>query len=166
MFQRISLIFIALTLLCLTSCNQDKTIQFRAALVYGNGVQPVARTKFYLLKEDSKAITAKENAKGKKGNIFYSPFTERLFKATGDWKEGYTRGIQEDVIKDYVVATTTTDFEGNGKFENIPSGVYYIGGYTETRSADGVFWCYKVDTQTNKDIILLDQKNALEVEQQ
>ena len=48
-----------------------------------------------------------------------------------------------EAVKPYVLRTTTTDFEGNATFENVPAGEYYIYGVTETRGGFAV-WSYKV----------------------
>jgi Prealbumin-like fold domain len=135
---------IALALLSsLVGCNKNGTIPIKAAIVYKmGGSQPVARTKFYLLRED---ITT---------------------KVKGSWysTRSGSVGILEDRVKDYVVMTTTTDFEGNAKFENVPLGTYYIVGFTRIRSEYGfVVWNLKVDAKTDAETILIDQNNALEV---
>lgn len=150
-------------LLCLTACNQNKTIPIKAALVYKMGTQPVVRTKFYLLKKDLESLKNDEALKGK-GNVYLSPRSVEVIKQYSTVStENIKAGIAEDVIKDFIVATTTTDFEGNAKFENVPKGIYYIAGYSTTRSENGyVFWSVKVNTEQIKDTILLDQNNAFD----
>lgn len=146
-----SLVVGMLFLLCFTSCNQ-RTIQIKSALVYKVGVEPVARTKFYLLKEDLEVIGKEINM-----SVFVRPSHARFIT-------NLKPGIQEEDIKEYIVATTTTDFEGNGKFTGVPSGVYYIAGSTDTRSGDGyAVWSVKIDTEKDKDVILLDQNNAYDI---
>src|ERR1041384_665953 len=114
-------IFRFLILCCLISCNQDKTIQIKVGIVYKMGPQPVARTKFYLL---NKQLETK---------YFTPPRTVEIFKGTGAASK-VEPGIAEDLIKDRIVATTVTDFEGNAVFDNVPSGIYWIAGFARTRS--------------------------------
>lgn len=164
----IVLIVSTLVLTCLTSCNQTpkieapkvRTISLKAGLVYKLGVQPVARTKFYLLKDDLKSLN-EDKSKGIIGNPYLSPLSVKAL--TGVGIENLQVGINEDSIKNFIVVTTTTDFEGNGKFENIQPGIYYLSGFTRTRSEDGyALWSVKVDTEKDKETILLDQNNAFE----
>lgn len=135
-------VIVTTLVLFLTACNQNKTIPIKVALVYKMGAQPVARTKFYLLKKDLESLKDEETLKGK-GNIYLSPNSAKVLNSVnsefGYTIEGQTKkaGIAEDVIKDFIVATTTTDFEGNAKFENVPKGIYYIAGFTTTRSESG-----------------------------
>lgn len=158
-------VIITTLFLFLTACNQNKTIPIKAALVYKMGAQPVARTKFYLLKEDLEVI------KKKVDSAYHTP-SEISMRQRLDIELGGTgrygdleSGINENSIKEYVVATATTDFEGNAKFENVPVGTYFIAGYSSTRSKSGfVVWNAKIDAQTVNDVVLLDQNNALEVE--
>jgi hypothetical protein len=157
--------FFLLLLLFLTSCNQvakvetpkTRTISMKAGLVYKMGAQPVARTKFYLLKKDLKAI--EEEKKEELGHPYYTRIgAESINRITG---KQVSVGIDEDFIKDYIVARTTTDFEGNAKFENVPAGVYYVVGYAIPRNEnDFLLWNIKVDTEKDKEAIFLDQNNA------
>ncbi len=152
-------LIVVILFLFLSACNQNKTIPIKVALVYKMGAQPVARVKFYLLKEDLKVINDQE------GKIAYtSPSTASLFASLSDLS--IKAGIHEEDIKEFIVATTTTDFEGNAKFENISKGVYYIAGFTTTRSKSGyVVWSVKLDTDNIKETLLLDQNNALAAEE-
>lgn len=150
MTQKLTLTLFTLLLFCLVSCNLGRTIPIKVALVYKTGAQPVARTKFYLLNKDAELL----EKEGK--NIYVQPSHARYL-------ETLKAGIQEDEIKDYIVSTTTTDFEGNAKFTNVPAGTFYIVGFGTTRSETGfVVWSVKVDTENVKDTILLDQENAFE----
>jgi hypothetical protein len=164
----IAVIVITLFSLCLTSCNQNSTITInqnrtiiiKTALVYKMGTQPVARTKFYLLSKDLKILDEE------KKSAYYTPSFIKSVISNTDFGHLIKVGIQEDKIKDYIVATTTTDFEGNAKFENVPKGTYYIGGFTTTRSEDGyVVWSVKVDATNDTQTLLLDQNNAFKAEE-
>lgn len=151
-----------------TACNQNKTIPIKVALVYKMGAQPVARAKFYLLKKDLESLKDDETLK-RKGIVYLSPNGAEAINSVNS-QLGHTNaggtikaGIAEDVIRDFIVATAITDFEGNAKFENVPKGIYYIAGYTTTRSESGyAFWSVKTDTENVKDVILLDQDNAFD----
>ncbi len=57
------------------------------------------------------------------------------------------------------VKTLITDFEGAGKFEDVPMGKYYIFGITETRGSSAG-WDMPIDTNNVTDTIILDQNNA------
>lgn len=164
------LIFFSLLLISATSCNQQKsrTISFKAGLVYKMGAQPVSRANFYLLKEDLKSLKGENKNKKIVGNAYLSPRDAKAltetFNTVGVATREHKAGIDEDVIKDFIVAKTTTDFEGNGKFNDVPPGVYYLSGFTTTRSEYGyAFWSIKVDTEKDKDAILLDQNNAFDM---
>jgi hypothetical protein len=139
--------------------SSSKPISFRAALLYKIGApQPVARTKFYLLSKDLKVLDKDE----KVTPVFMSPSIARDMSQIIPNVE-HKIGIQEKNIKDYIVATTVTDFEGNAKFENVPPGVYSIVGFTTTRSEFGyVVWSVPVDSRNVPETILLDQNNAFE----
>lgn len=152
----IAVIVLTLLLFCLTSCNESlpksKTISIKAAIVYKSGVQPVSRTKFYLLKEELKSIRS----------AYIKPLSAKTLTEAG--ASNVKEGIQENKIKDSVVATTSTDFEGNAKFENIPSGTYYIAGYAPLRNENGyAVWSVKVEAENVKDVILLDQNNTFDI---
>lgn len=166
-FHALSLIIVLFLSVCLTACNQNRTVQIKAALLYKMGAaQPVARTKFYLLSEDLETIKKKANS------AYYTSSDVSILKSIdrdvgGEPRYGNIQsGINEDSIKEYIIATTTTDFEGNGKFENVPSGTYYIGGFTTTRSKDGyVVWSVKINSGNATEPILLDQNNAFKAEE-
>lgn len=146
----------------IASCGSgNKTIPIEAAIVYSyGGAQPVARTEFYLLRKDFLEL-------GKE--IGFLPVIDPLdAEARGKSGNPARAGVQVERIKDYIVMKATTDFSGKAQFENVPSGVYYIVGYAETRKQDSLYdsyriWNVRVDT-ANYDgkPILLDQKSALD----
>jgi hypothetical protein len=131
--------------------DENTKIPIKAGLLYKmGGARPVARTKLYLLKAEAKNL---DNS-----DLFISPMTA---SAVG-MGESYA-GIQEDRIKDYVVATTTTDFEGNAEFKNIPPRTYYIAAYTRMPSQFGyVVWKVEVNAKKDMETVFLDQNNALD----
>lgn len=149
----------------LASCNQNRIIPLKAALVYKMGPQPVARTKFYLLRAD----VTKEKFKHVDGEIGDSFFTSPGFArgmTQGDIP--VVSGLKEDSIKDFVIDSATTDFDGNTKFENVKPGTYWIVGYTEARAKDEcVVWNFKVEINATNpkgnEPIILDQNNAYKI---
>ncbi len=160
MRNKFFLITFALSLLIsMMACNTNKTITMKAALIYKVGAaQPVARKKFYLLKED---VSTKEK-------IFFT--TKGSAKAINDATPAgsslppLSDGINESNIKDYIVTTTETDFDGNAKFQNVPSGTFYIVGYTATREEFGyIVWNVKIDTTKSTETVFLDQNNAFKM---
>lgn len=156
---KICIIVITLLLFCVSSCNQNRTISIKAALVYKTGAQPVAREKFYLLTAAAQTVLENQDA-----GFFFSPSSIKFISKIDSTLTPKV-GIIEYKIKDYLVATATTDFEGNAKFENVPKGIYYIVGLATTRSESGcAVWKVTVDTENIKETILLDQNNAFKVE--
>lgn len=154
----------------------NNTIPIKAALVYKmGGAQPISRTKFYLLKEDLKVIAQKSGKKD--SDLYTTPYqasmmalaiemvnSGKMDKPELKGAKPPSIGIDEDSVKDYAVQSVTTDFEGNAKFENVPSGTYYIVGFATTRKeAEYVVWSVKVNTEQTKDTVLLDQENAYKV---
>src|SRR5437763_700144 len=155
------LVLIALLLfVSSTSCRQaeqrpiKRNIPIKAAIIYNlGGAQAVARENFYLLDKDAVQIW-KEAGLIKDEKMFWLEFSiDRLY---ADEKKP---SKFDQAIKSHIVNTTTTDFEGNATFENVPEGSYYIYGVTETRGGIAV-WSYKVSTNENK-TVLLDNKNAV-----
>ena len=141
----------------LVACNQNKTIPIKAAIIYKmGGAQPVARTKFYLLKEDLKVINDSKDKIGYRTPLLTKSLNLVLYRSV-------QAGIIEEGIREFIVQTTTTDFEGNGQFIDVPPGNYYIAGFTTTRSDSGyLVWSAKVDTEKNNETVLFDQNNAFD----
>jgi hypothetical protein len=163
MRNKFFLITFALSLLIsMMACNTNKTITMKAALIYKAGAaQPVARKKFYLLKED---VSTKERT------FFTSKSSAKAINDTtaatsaGSSLPPLSDGINESNIKDYIVTTTETDFDGNAKFQNVPSGTFYIVGYTTTREEFGyIVWNVKIDTTKSTETVFLDQNNAFKM---
>jgi hypothetical protein len=149
-----------LVLFSFTSCKQaelkpiKRNLPIKAAIIYSlGGAQPVARENFYLLDKDAIQIW-KEAGLVKDEKMLWLEFSiDRLY---ADEKKSSKFG---QAINPHIVNTTTTDFEGNAMFENVPEGSYYIYGVTETRGGIAV-WSYKISTNENK-AVLLDNKNAV-----
>lgn len=159
--SRFIVALMVVSVLITSSCNRT-TIQIHAAVVYKfDGAKPVARTKFYLL---TKSFDEFEKEKG------FAPYTSARSSARGkmiDDRLGMnndrTPGIDEVLLKETILSVVVTDFEGKAVFENVPNGVSYIAGYTETRKEnESLVWCVKVDTtKLDGKPLILDQNNAV-----
>ena len=182
---RIASTLVLSLLLLLASCQsklnpsfpKTNTVPFRAAFVDTNNsgrILPIARQDFYLLKEDLAKVL--QEKKMKTEDVVYSPYDrdsnirlkEMLIKDGKSAEEAQKVfpvkdefGIEEDKIKEYIVGKTKTDFEGNGKFENIPHGTYYMVGIGVANEAY-VIWNEKVDVSESTDKKLLDQKQKFD----
>jgi hypothetical protein len=147
----------------------ERNISIKVAIIYNfGGPQAVAREHFYLLNNDAnqlwKAAGLLNAEKLRVPGVTTKPFSEesvfRFYFSMDRLRVSEGKPSQfEDAVKPFIVKTVNTDFEGNATFENVPEGVYYIYGLTETRSGYAV-WSYKVSTQENK-TVLLDNKNAI-----
>lgn len=162
MFRSIIVLSSLLIYLCLGVGCKNSSMPVHAAIVYKTGgAQPVARTKFYLLKKNFEEIQ-KETG--------FPPYLSSRAVNAGKLidrnlgREDSMRepGIIELTIKDSIISTVVTDFDGKAVFENIPSGIFYIAGFSETRKpGESLIWCVKVDTSTlDGKPIILDQQNA------
>jgi hypothetical protein len=60
-------------------------------------------------------------------------------------------------LQSRAISTATTDFEGNGTFENISAGKYYLIGVTQTRGGIAI---WNLPVNTGDQTILVDQSNA------
>jgi predicted acylesterase/phospholipase RssA len=162
------LIISLLAFVSLTSCSkteqkiEQKPVEYKIPIKVGiiysmGGVQAVAREDFYLLNKD--ALQIWKEAGLLEGMKNEDEFMIRILlhdvTATKDKPSKF-----DETLKPYTVKTTTTDFEGNAAFENVPQGEYYIYGRTETRGGNAV-WNYKVSTNPENKTAILDNKNAI-----
>ena len=148
--MKLSVTIFAIVIL-LGACSFSKpTIKIKAAIVYTmGGAQPVARTTFYLTKDD--LLTLSRQA-GKKPDIGYWGL-----QCEYDTQVSGKPSNLERLVAPHAVSTVTTDFEGNGAFENITANKYYLIGATQTRKGVAI-WSLPVNT--GDETILLDQNNA------
>lgn len=146
----------------------NHSIHIKVAIIYNfGGAQAVAREHFYLLNKDARELWKDAgllNAEKLKVPAMTKPASEetvfRFYFSLDMLRVSEGKPSQfEDAIKPSIVETVNTDFEGNATFDNIPMGVYYLYGVTQTRSGYAV-WSYKVSTRENS-TVLLDNKNAL-----
>jgi hypothetical protein len=162
------LIISLLAFVSLTSCSkaeqkiEQKPIEYKIPIKVGiiysmGGAQAVAREDFYLLNKD--ALQIWKEAGLLEGMKNEDEFMIRILlhdvTATKDKPSKF-----DETLKPHIVKTTTTDFEGNAAFENVPQGEYYIYGRTETRGGNAV-WNYKVSTNPENKTTILDNKNAI-----
>ncbi len=149
--------------LCLSSClnksnetiKKNGTLPVKVAVIYGfGGAQPVAQGKFYLLDKDFDEIV---EAKGDSA-VLINIFDSALGKAPSG-------SILEEGIKEHIVASTTTDFEGNGSFENVLTGKYFLVGTTTTRAkSEYILWNLPIEIKADNQTLLLSQKNGTVME--
>ena len=129
------------------------SLPIKAAVIYNfGGPQPVAQDKFFLLSKDFDEI-AREPGKNER-DVLEQPISPTFWKPR-------PVGIVEDGIKPYIVSSTITDFEGNGKFENVPVGKYFLVGFTKTRKENEfLLWNLAVELKVENQTLLLSQTNA------
>jgi hypothetical protein len=171
-------LFILITLF-FGGCSFKNDLKIEAKIIYNmGGPQPVARQKFYLVSVDPMAIRGDDpKLKAKldklegdaKNALLFQSMLLPLLKAGIEEKtikEGKEKIFlnsfesSKDVWSDYLVAETTTDFDGKAVFKDVPNGEYWLVGQTETRAAF-TLWDLKIKTPINEEKLLLDQNNAL-----
>lgn len=126
------------------------TLRFKAAVITrGGNVIPAARGDFWLLDQDLREILAdKVTEKLKSGSV--------LDRATA-----YMLSQDFKLIEPHKIVKTTSDFEGNGAFTDIPPKTYWVYFYGSI-GVNYVLWSFKVDVKAGDNYVLLDQNNALE----
>jgi hypothetical protein len=150
-----SFVFPILLLVCGCSVFSKPTVKIKAAIVYKmGGAQPVARTTFYLTNDD--LISLAQQA-GLKGDIDFLGIQTQYDSQVG----GRATHI-EDIVRPGAISTLTTDFDGNGSFENISAGKYSLIGVTQTRGGIAI---WNMPVTTSEQTILVDQGNAAYVSQ-
>ncbi len=150
MLQRLVVVLTAaMLLLLLTSCS--KSINLKAGIVYRiGGAQPVARTTFYLTRDDLLTLM-------RQAGMNYAHNMDVVGReAEFHQRVGEQISDVELAVRSRAISIATTDFEGNAKFENVPTGSYYIIGITQTRSGIAL-WNLQVNAG---DSVILDQNNA------
>lgn len=170
MLHKSALTFALLLLLSFASCSNTTfeptkkagTLPFKAAVIYNfGGAQPVAQNKFYLLNKDFDEIL--DDAGDSSYKIFIEPehMLAGFNRGTLANPEFQKPGIAEEGIKQYIVSSITTDFEGSGKFENVPLGKYFLVGFTTLRDEKQfVLWTLPVEVTADNQTILLSQING------
>ena len=194
MTKKLILSFLALLLLFTIACNKteleaNKTVsnskpsavlEIESALIYKyGGVQPNARTSFYLLDksakeilksaavmpqgekfEQTKAALAKQGQNIEDANPL---FWIKIASKYPDYFPGFLpKALSE--IKKHIVKSTTTDLQGKAKFEGLEYGRYYIYGTVEARDGWAVIWDLPIEIKDEKQSLILDQNNALELD--
>lgn len=162
------------------SQQDNSSLEFQAAIDYKvGGVQPVTNTTFYLLDKSAEETIRTAGIK---------PHTEEFEKMVDVMKK---RGNQSDTVTslfwlklalkdkthmfgDYApllmaeikknsIKSTNTDLQGKAKFEGLQQKRYYIFSLTETRGGVCI-WDLPVDIKGEKQSIILDQSNAVEID--
>ncbi len=166
------LIVSLLAFVSLTSCSkaeqkieqkiEQKPVEYKIPIKVGiiysmGGVQAVAREDFYLLNKD--AVQIWKDAGLLEGLKDETDFMMRILIDDLVVTQNKPSRFAE-TLKPHIVKTTTTDFEGNAAFENVPQGEYYIYARTKTRGGNAI-WNYKVSTNPENKTVILDNKNAL-----
>jgi hypothetical protein len=124
---------------------------------YG-GVQPVARQEFYLLDADLNELlggTAGETSK------------KRLWQLTsfvdGSWGQeaDKNRADLTEMIRTHTIAKATTDLHGKLSFGPVVPGVYYILGWSTTRTEHQLMiWNYRADLKPGMQNASLSSSDA------
>jgi hypothetical protein len=137
------------------------SIAIQAGLVYTmGGAQPVARVQFYLLDEDLEEILRRVEVRPRIDAGDNISFVDRYSLATvyPMREQVYLEACAKE-IQPHIRQSITTDFNGNGRFNAVPVGTYYLMGITKTRKGYAV-WNLAVEVKPGENQIILDQNNA------
>jgi hypothetical protein len=145
-------------------------IDIEAGVVFKNGdVKPVARTVFYLLKDNAeKVILTQEHL-----NLFNQEqvrkFASSKPKTLGQWSM-YEAVLYMDgrITPNFAVAakkslesskitSTTTGFDGKATLEEVDAGDYYLFGYYQ--ASDTTYWNIPVSVKAGTNKVILSNDN-------
>ena len=185
--RKFTLLFAALiftvTVICFTAClnsplklvQSKSTLSVEAAIIYKmGGVQPVARTKFYLLNRSAEEILKSANLKpqpeelaryrkvAEKARIDFDQFGYlQLLGFALQFADRNTAYLSDVTLKinAHIVKSEMTDLQGKTQFEEIEPGKYYIFGTAETRNGAAI-WDLPIEIKDEKQSVILDQNNA------
>jgi hypothetical protein len=137
-------------------------LSIEAGLVFKSGdIKPVARTEFHLLDESLSKILRDAGLQPRAGDtdasdhgVIFSYGLARKYGADSN----FPAAVQEAVSK-HVIQTTTSGFDGKGKFNPVPQGTYYVFAMASTPKGF-VIWNVKVELNSAEVSITLDQNNA------
>jgi uncharacterized protein (DUF2249 family) len=151
--------FILLVGILFTSCSPLKgTMNVEAAIVYRTGgAQPIARTKFYLIKKDFSAWKQYKEKYGKKGSTDEMLMLDFLVseRSTQAGKEfPFLKELEQNTI-----TTVTTDFQGKAVIKDLQPDTYRLFSFTQLRSGYAL-WDVEVKIASGENSILIDQNNA------
>jgi len=153
-----------------TNDDQKGTLSFDASVGSTSGdLKPIAGGTFYLLNDDLLNILQTSGLKPEKRLSLLDTFSMANY--------GSSLGIERnskvfvkamESVKPHVVATTTSDSNGKGKFSSIVPGTYYLMNvsvvYLNTGSLidrSALLWNLKVEIKSGQNSITLDQENAV-----
>jgi hypothetical protein len=136
------------------------TLSIEVGLVFGNGdVKPVARTRFYLLDDDLRTILKSIDVDIGGGSPVSVGSRIAFARSAASSREDGSEGKINAAIATHVIATVTTDFGGNAKFESLQPGTKFVyGEYQVGRS--NLAWNARVDLRAGENAsLVLDNKN-------
>ena len=140
------------------SVSKSGIIEMQAGLVYPNGVQPVARTKFVILDNSLEKILQDAGLqKPERAENFAHAYAMGL-RYPSSFGEFAAKAQQ--VLEPHIKQSLMTDFEGKIMSTPLPIGTYYIMGIGQTRQGYAI-WNLKVDVVVGQNKIILDQNNAV-----
>jgi antitoxin component of RelBE/YafQ-DinJ toxin-antitoxin module len=174
-----------LTLLVGGCFLRPASLAIEAKIIYNmGGLQPVARTRFYLLDADPFTLRADDPAYKKrldlaktedeKMMLTLSSAVFLLLKEFAAKKELIDKNLSDSDAKEHLntienarplweshlVKETTTDFEGRAHFDDLKPGQYWLLGMSETRRAFAL-WDVPVTLSRGTNTLLVDQNNAM-----
>jgi hypothetical protein len=132
------------------------SLSIEAGLIYNSGdTKPVARTQFFLLDEDLRAILKPfgetPGTLGSKMDFLYA------FSDSTKSKAEYDR--IKAAVESHVIATATTDFNGKAKLTDLVPGTRFVYGEFHVGS-NRVAWNLKVELKAGAETsIILDNSN-------
>lgn len=156
--------------------QSKSTLNIEAAIVYKmDGVQPVARSRFYLLDKSAEEILRSANLKPqsdtldkmwetarKRGldpnSLLHLDLLKLALKTPKDFPEYFVKLNAE--IEKHTIKSDLTDLQGKTQFNEIESNRYFIFGMAETRGGY-VVWDLPIEIKDEKQAIILDQNNAV-----
>lgn len=164
--------------------SDSASLSIDAALVFKSGdVKPVARTEFTLLDRDLESILKDSNytselpsnlrdalermsanVQGSRAKTFALILSRTSTAGEGDDPQAvatlqFSIGKALSAVKPHVLYSTTSDFQGKAKFENLKPGKYYLFGYSKLGNSAAV-WNIETVIKDGENKITLDNGNA------
>jgi hypothetical protein len=150
--------------------SEKGTLSFDARIVSKSGdVKPIADGTFYLLDDDLNRILQTSDLKPEKRLSLLNTFSMANYGSTlGIERSAKAFARAMESVKTHIVATTTSDSNGNGQFSSLVLGTYYLMNasviYLNTGSfADrkAILWNVKVQIHPGQNSITLSEENAV-----
>ena len=152
-------------------------LSIEAGIVYVmGGVQPVARSVFYMVDVDPNIFSERKIEHPAQNFvveyfIFLSayPLLESAIIG-GDHMDNTQREKTNELLRHseknvkelnpHIVQMATTDFQGRATFKPVIPGVYYIIGTYEARGGN-IYWDIPVQIETGENSVMIDANNAI-----